>query len=93
MRGVISTSLHRRVISLISTCSGRQRCTTADCADELEGATFLPQGVSVPEGMEFSAKLSNGRTIRGSLKNDLGHGFTAVDGYGLINAEEAALGR
>ena len=62
-------------------------------ADELGGATFLPQGVSVPEGMEFSARLANGRTIRGSLQNDLGHGFTPVDGYGLIDAEEAALGR
>jgi hypothetical protein len=62
-------------------------------ADELGGATFLPQGVSVPEGMEFSAKLANGRTIRGSLRNDIGYGFTPVDGYGLVNAEEAALGR
>ena len=62
-------------------------------ADELGGATFLPQGVSVEEGMAFSAKLANGRTIWGALKNDLGFGFTPVDGYGLVNAEEAVLGR
>ena len=37
-------------------------------ADELGGATFLPQGVAVPEGMEFSAKLANGRTIRGVVE-------------------------
>jgi hypothetical protein len=62
-------------------------------ADELGGATFLPQGNSVREGMEFSAKLANGRTIRGAMKNDLGYSFSPVDGYGLVNAEEAALGR
>jgi hypothetical protein len=62
-------------------------------ADELGGATFLPQGIAVPQGMEFSARLANGRTIRGSLENDLGYGFTPVDGFGLVNAEEAALGR
>ena len=62
-------------------------------ADELGGATFLPQGISVPEGMEFSAKLANGRTIRGSMKNDLGYAFSPVDGYGLVNAQEAVLGR
>jgi hypothetical protein len=62
-------------------------------ADELGGATFLPQRIALPEGMEFSARLANGRIIRGSLKNDLGYGFTPVDGYGLVNAEEAALGR
>ena len=43
--------------------------------------------------MAFSAKLANGRTIWGALKNDLGYGFTPVDGYGLVNAEEAVLGR
>jgi NADPH-dependent curcumin reductase CurA len=53
----------------------------------------LPQGISVPEGMEFSAKLANGRTIRGSMKNDLGYAFSPVDGYGLVNAQEAVLGR
>ncbi len=47
----------------------------------------------MPEGMEFSAKLANGRTIRGSMKNDLGYAFSPVDGYGLVNAQEAVLGR
>ena len=41
----------------------------------------------------FVAKLANGRTIRGSFKNDLGYGFSPVDGYGLVNAEKAVLGR
>ena len=62
-------------------------------ADELGGATFLPHGVAVPEGMDFSATLTDGRVIRGSLSNRLGYGFSPVDGYGLVNAEEAALGR
>ncbi len=73
--------------------SGFGGANAGNGADELAGATFLPQGISVPEGMEFSAKLANGRTIRGSMKNDLGYAFSPVDGYGLVNAQEAVLGR
>ncbi len=62
-------------------------------ADELGGAVFLPQNIAVPDGMDFSARLANGRTIRGTMVNRIGHGYTPVDGYGLVNAEEAALGR
>ena len=57
-------------------------------ADEAGGATFLPLGISVPEGLEFSAKLVNGRPIRGAMKNDLGYAFSPVDGYGLVNTQE-----
>ncbi|MET0999580.1 MAG: S8 family serine peptidase [Marmoricola sp.] len=62
-------------------------------ADELGGAVFLPQNLAASDGLDFSARLANGRTIRGTMVNRLGHGYTPVDGYGLVNAEEAALGR
>jgi hypothetical protein len=61
-------------------------------ADELGGATFLPSGLAVPEGMVFVAELANGDQIRGTMKNRLGSGFSPVDGYGLINAEKAVEG-
>lgn len=62
-------------------------------ADELGGAVFLPHNIAASDGMDFSATLANGKTIRGSMVNRLGYGFSPVDGYGLVNAEEAALGR
>jgi len=61
-------------------------------ADELGGATFLPSGVAEPEGMEFVAERVDGRRIRGVMSNRLGSGWTPVDGFGLIDAEEAVLG-
>jgi hypothetical protein len=62
-------------------------------ADELGGATFLPSGRPEPRGMEFVAVRANGSTIRGALGNRLGHGGSPVDGYGVVNAERAVLGR
>ena len=62
-------------------------------ADELGGAIFLPQGVSSTQGMEFVATLANGRTVRGTMRNKVGFGFSPVDGFGVINAEQAVGGR
>ena len=62
-------------------------------ADELGGATFLPQGVAVPRGLAFVAERKDGKLIRGVMSNRLGKGWTPLDGYGVINAEKAVLGR
>ena len=62
-------------------------------ADELGGATFLPSGVAEPDGMEFVAERVDGRKIRGVISNRLGSGWTPIDGFGLIDAQEAVLGR
>ena len=62
-------------------------------ADELGGAVFLPQGRAVPAGMRFVGVRADGSRIRGVLRNRLGHGWTPIDGYGLVNAEKAVLGR
>jgi hypothetical protein len=61
-------------------------------ADELGGATFIPSGATKPEGMKFVATRVDGKKLRGVMVNRLGYGFTAVDGYGLVNAERAVLG-
>lgn len=61
-------------------------------ADELGGATFLPSGVAQPKGLKFVARRTDGKTITGTMTNDLGAGYTALDGYGLIDAERALFG-
>ncbi len=62
-------------------------------ADELGGAFSLPSGKKLTQGMRFSATLANGKTITGRFVNRLGQGWTAVDGFGVINAQQAVLGR
>jgi hypothetical protein len=58
-------------------------------ADELGGAIFLPQGKGSPRGMVFVAKLTNGQRITGVISNKLGRGWSPVDGFGMVNAEQA----
>ncbi len=52
-----------------------------------------PQGTGSPQGMVFVATLSNGKKIAGVFTNRLGNGWTPIDGFGMINAEKAVLGR
>ena len=62
-------------------------------ADELGGAVFYPQDRVAPRGMVFVGRLANGEKIVGAFVNKLGQGYSPVDGFGLINAEKAVLGR
>ncbi|HEY0240099.1 MAG TPA: S8 family serine peptidase [Friedmanniella sp.] len=62
-------------------------------ADELGGATVLPSGSRSRSGLTFTVRPTSGRRTSGQLRNDLGSGFSPVDGYGLIDAEEAVVGR
>jgi hypothetical protein len=62
-------------------------------AEVLGGATLFPEGTVLSSGMSYTAELSNGRTIRGQLRNRIGQGWTPVDGHGFINAEKAVEGR
>jgi Subtilase family len=61
-------------------------------ADELGGAFAIPDGTAQTQGMRFTGVLANGRTISGRFVNQLGSGWTPVDGFGVINAEQAVLG-
>ena len=61
-------------------------------ADELGGATLIPSGKVLHRGLRFTAVRADGKVIHGHLVNRLGKGWTAVDGYGLVNAEQAVLG-
>jgi hypothetical protein len=62
-------------------------------ADTLGGATFIPQRVPWPDGMRFVATRADGRTFTGIIRNTLGRGWTALDGYGVVDAQKAVLGR
>jgi hypothetical protein len=72
--------------------SGYGGSNEGNAADELGGAVFMPQGNADTHGMTYVGELANGQRITGMLVNKLGHGWTAVDGYGMINAEKAVLG-
>ena len=37
----------------------------------------------------FTARTSTGRIIAGTLRNRIGAGWTPVDGYGYLNAQQA----
>jgi hypothetical protein len=66
--------------------------TEGNGADELGGATFIPSGRIVRGGLVFRAELANGDTFTGVMRNKIGHGFTSIDGYGLVNAQRAVFG-
>jgi hypothetical protein len=61
-------------------------------ADELGGATFIPSGKIVRGGLVFRAELANGTSFTGVMRNKIGHGFSPIDGYGLVNAQRAVFG-
>ncbi|MDO9377269.1 MAG: S8 family serine peptidase [Nocardioidaceae bacterium] len=73
--------------------SGLGTSSEGNGADELGGATFFPQRITNPVGLAFTATRTDGRTVRGFLRNRIGSGFTPVDGHGLVDAERAVLGR
>jgi hypothetical protein len=58
-------------------------------ADALGQGVLYPSGKTVGAGMIFTARTSTGRTIVGTIRNRIGSGWTPVDGYGYLNAEEA----
>ncbi len=65
--------------------------TTIDDAtgDIWGGGVLIPEGTITPNGMKFSGTISDGSTFTGTMVNQIGHGYTPIDGYGFINAEAA----
>ena len=64
-------------------------------ADLLGDGVFIPEdpnGTNIRPGMTFNGTIVDGATtlpFSGRLKNTIGHGWSALDGYGFINAEAA----
>ena len=71
------------------TVIGPGTVTRNPIADVLGGGVFLPSGIVVTDGMTFSGTTTGGGTFTGTIKNNIGNGYSPVDGYGLINAEAA----
>ncbi|MEP7044748.1 MAG: S8 family serine peptidase [Dokdonella sp.] len=64
--------------------------TRADyLADLFGGGVSIPSGQVVQAGMTFSGTTSDGQTFSGTIQNRIGAGYSPVDGYGFINAEQA----
>ncbi len=82
-----------RAIQHSATTSGTAPYTgttsTNYIADLLGGGVSLPSGTVTTNGMSFSGTLSDGSTFSGRLKNNLGSGYSALDGFGFINAQTA----
>ena len=73
------------------TVSGVGLAAEGNSADELGGAVSIPDGRVLRDGMRFKAVLANGSVVRGVFRNDLGTGYTPVDGFGLLDAVAAVF--
>ncbi len=58
-------------------------------ADLLGGGVLLPSGQILPDGARFFGTFEDGTTFEGRMRNDIGTGYSQLDGYGFINAEAA----
>jgi Subtilase family len=58
-------------------------------ADQLGQGLLFPDATVVGPGMSYRAVTSTGRVLTGTLRNRVGAGWTAVDGFGYINAQAA----
>ena len=69
---------------------------TADegnAADQLAGDVLLPSGAVARGAVTFRAELSDGRVLRGEFENRIGRGWTPLDGWGFVDAQDAVGGR
>ncbi|HEX3896826.1 MAG TPA: S8 family serine peptidase, partial [Rudaea sp.] len=64
--------------------------STSYLGDLLGGGVTLPRGSINLNGMSFSGTTAAG-TFTGVIRNRLGSGYSPVDGYGFINAQQAVL--
>lgn len=71
--------------------SGYGGADEGNSADLLGSAVRYPQDQVLP-GMRFVALRADGKVVRGQVANRIGRGFTALDGYGLVDARRAVLG-
>jgi len=64
--------------------------TTANYLSDLfGGGVFLPRGTVVRDGMTFSGTTTGGGTFSGVIRNNIGAGYSRLDGYGFIDAMSA----
>jgi hypothetical protein len=68
---------------------GPAGAVAGNSADLLGGAVLLPSGQILPDGARFSGTFDDGTSFEGRFRNEIGTGYSQLDGYGFINAEKA----
>ncbi len=63
--------------------------TASTQADLFGGTVLLPEGTGNGNGMSFSGTMTDGTAFTGTMKNNIGAGYSKLDGYGFINAQAA----
>jgi subtilase family protein len=58
-------------------------------ADLLGNGVVLPSGEMLPGGARFFGSYEDGSTFEGRFQNQIGRGYSPLDGTGFINAEAA----
>ncbi|AGY59638.1 S8 family serine peptidase [Gloeobacter kilaueensis] len=58
-------------------------------ADLFGSGVLIPQGTIATGGVSFTVTTGSGQTGTGTFVNNIGSGYTSLDGYGFINAENA----
>ena len=58
-------------------------------ADLLGGGVSIPSGTVTTSGMTFTGTTADGGTFSGVMKNNIGNGYSPLDGFGFINAQTA----
>jgi hypothetical protein len=58
-------------------------------ADLFGGGVLIPSGIVITDGMTFSGTTTGGGTFSGVIRNNIGKGYSVLDGYGFIDASAA----
>ena len=61
----------------------------AQSADLAGSNVRLPAGTTAVGGMTFTGTLADGTTFSGTVANQIGTGYSFLDGFGFINAQTA----
>ena len=57
--------------------------------DLFGGGVLIPEGIVTNNGMRVSVTMDNNVTYTGFMMNRIGAGYSGLDGWGFINAENA----
>jgi hypothetical protein len=80
---------HHSSYSPSSTGTGGGDSSGGGAADLLGQGILLPSGKFVGPGATFTGVFNDGTPFIGTFSNQIGLGWTPLDGYGFINAQEA----
>jgi hypothetical protein len=68
---------------------GARGSVAGNSADLFGDAVQIPSGNIAFGGARFFGNFSNGGDFDGRFFNLIGHGYSQLDGFGFVNAEEA----